>query len=105
MNADIANRVAEISAEFAIKEAAARELMLAERRAARELKEKAACDAGYPTWQAYWRGHREDAEAAMAAKRAAMVSARKETMSQPSQGPIFIDLNDDGPSTSGGARH
>jgi hypothetical protein len=47
-NAAITNRVAEISVEFSAKEAAAKKLMAAERQAARELEEKAACDAGYP---------------------------------------------------------
>jgi hypothetical protein len=88
--------------EFAAKEAATKKLMAAERRAARELEEKATCDTDYPTWQAYWRQRREEAKVAMAAKRAAMASARKETASQPSQPRVFIDLSDDGPSTSGG---
>jgi hypothetical protein len=77
--------------------------MVAERRATRDLEEKAACDTGYPAWQAYWRRCREEAEAVMAAKRAAAASARKETTSQPSQPQVFIDLSDDNPSTSGGA--
>jgi hypothetical protein len=50
-NATIANRVAKISVEFAAKEAAAKRLMAAEQRAARELEEKATCDDGYPAWQ------------------------------------------------------
>jgi hypothetical protein len=49
-NAVIASRVAKISVEFAAKEAAAKKLMAAERQAAREIKEKASCDASYPTW-------------------------------------------------------
>jgi hypothetical protein len=49
-NAAIANRAAEISVEFAAKEAAAKMLIAAERRAARELEEKAVCDTGYPAW-------------------------------------------------------
>jgi hypothetical protein len=89
--------------EFAAKEAAAKRLMAAERRAARDLEEKAACDAGYPAWQAYWRRRREKAEVATVAKRAAAMSARKETTSQSSQPRVFIDLGDDDPSTSGGA--
>jgi hypothetical protein len=70
-----------------------------------ELEETAACDAGYPTWQAYWRQCREEVKAATMMKRLALVSARKETTSQPSQTRVFIDLGDDGPSTSGGASH
>jgi hypothetical protein len=46
-----------------------------------------------------------EAEAATATKRAAMTSARKEAMSQPSQPWVFVDLSNDGPSTSGGASH
>jgi hypothetical protein len=53
-NAAIANRAAKISVEFATKEAAAKRLMVTKRQYARELEEKATCDAGYPTWQAYW---------------------------------------------------
>jgi hypothetical protein len=41
----------------------------------------------------------------MVAKRAPAVSARKETMSQPSQSRVFIDLGDDGSSTRGSACH
>jgi hypothetical protein len=41
----------------------------------------------------------------MAAKRAATASARKEGMSQPSQPRVFIDLGNDGPSTTGGGGH
>jgi hypothetical protein len=41
----------------------------------------------------------------MEVKRATMASARKETASQPSQSWVFIDLSDDGPSTSGSAGH
>jgi hypothetical protein len=51
-NAAITKRVAKISLEFSAKEAATKRLMAAERRATRELEEKAACDAGHPTWQA-----------------------------------------------------
>jgi hypothetical protein len=40
-----------------------------------------------------------------AAKRAAVALARKETTSQPSQPWVFIDLGDDGTSTSGGTGH
>jgi hypothetical protein len=80
-------------------------LIAAEWRAARELEEKAACDTGYPAWQAYWLRHREEAKAATTAKRVAAVSAKKETTSQPSQPHVFIDLGDNGPSTSGGAGH
>jgi hypothetical protein len=47
-NVAIASRTTKISVEFVAKEAAAKKLMVAERRAARELEEKAACDAGYP---------------------------------------------------------
>jgi hypothetical protein len=54
------------------------------------------------TWHAYWRWRREEAEEATATKRAAMASARKEAMSQPSQSCVFIDLGYDGPLTSGG---
>jgi hypothetical protein len=104
-NAAIASRATEISVEFAAKEAAAKKLMAAERRAARKLKEKAACAAGYPAWQACWRRRREEAEAAMAAKRATMASTRKQTASQPSQPRVFINLSGDSPSTSGGAGH
>jgi hypothetical protein len=100
-NTAIANRVAELSVEFAAKEAAAKKLMAAERRAARELEEKVACDAGYPAWQAYWRRCREEAEAAAVAKRTATAVARKEATSQPSEPRVFVDLSDDGPSTSG----
>jgi hypothetical protein len=64
-----------------------------------------ACDAGYSAWQAYWRQRKKEAEAAIATKRAATASTRKETASQPSQSRVFIDLSDDGPSTSGGADH
>jgi hypothetical protein len=60
-NAAIASRAIKILVEFAAKEAAAKKLMAAERRAARELEEKAACDAGYPAWQAYWQWRREEA--------------------------------------------
>jgi hypothetical protein len=42
--------------------------MAAERRAARELEEKAACDAGYSAWQVYWQRCREEAKASKAAK-------------------------------------
>jgi hypothetical protein len=52
-NVAIANRVAEISVEFAAKEAATKRLKAAERRAAREFEEKAVCKAGYPAWKAY----------------------------------------------------
>jgi hypothetical protein len=48
-NAAIASRAAEISMEFAAKEAATKKLMAAEWRAARELEEKVACAASYPT--------------------------------------------------------
>jgi hypothetical protein len=41
----------------------------------------------------------------MVAKRVAVVSAMKETTSQPSQPRVFIDLGDDGPLTSDGAGH
>jgi hypothetical protein len=41
----------------------------------------------------------------MMVKRVATVSARKEAMSQSSQPRVFVDLSDDGPSTSGGAGH
>jgi hypothetical protein len=47
-NAAIASHAAEISVEFTAKEAAAKKLMAAEWRAARELEEKGACTAGYP---------------------------------------------------------
>jgi hypothetical protein len=104
-NAAIASCAAEISVEFAAKEAAAKNLMAVERRATRELEEKAACTAGYPSWQAYWRQRREEAEATMEAKRPAMVSARKEMASQPSKQRLFIDLSNDDPSTSGGPGH
>jgi hypothetical protein len=50
MNAAIANRTAKISMEFASKEAAAKRLIAAKRRAARDLEEKAVCDTSYPTW-------------------------------------------------------
>jgi uncharacterized membrane protein len=50
MNAAIANRTAEISVEFASKEAAAKRLIAAKRRAARDLEEKAVCDTSYPAW-------------------------------------------------------
>jgi hypothetical protein len=100
-NTAIASRAAEISVEFAAKKVAAKKLMAAERRATRKLKEKAACAASYPAWQAYWRRRREEAEEAMVAKSAATASARKETASQPFQPRVFIDLSDDGPSTSG----
>jgi hypothetical protein len=53
-NAAIADCVAEILVEFAAKEAASKRLMAGERFAARELEEKAVCDAGYPSWQTYW---------------------------------------------------
>jgi hypothetical protein len=33
------------------------------------------------------------------------VAARKEAMNQPSQPPVFVDLSDDDPSTSGSACH
>jgi phosphopantetheinyl transferase (holo-ACP synthase) len=56
-----ASRATKILVEFAAKEAAAKKLMADERRAARELEEKAACDAGYPAWQAYWQWRREEA--------------------------------------------
>jgi hypothetical protein len=36
--------------EFASKEAAAIRLIAAERRAARDLEEKAVCDTSYPVW-------------------------------------------------------
>jgi hypothetical protein len=49
-NSTITIRVTDISVEFAAKEAAAKRLMAAERRAPRELEEKMACDAGYPAW-------------------------------------------------------
>jgi hypothetical protein len=106
-NAASADHAAEISMEFAAKEAAAKEaaakrLIAAERRATREPEEKAACDAGYPAWHAYWRRRREEAKEATATKRAAMASARKEAMSQPSQSCVFIDLGYDGPLTRGG---
>jgi hypothetical protein len=104
-NAAIASRVAKISVEFAAKEAAAKKLMAAERQAARELEEKAACDAGYPAWQAYWRWHREEAKAAAATKRATTAATRKEAMNQPSQPRVFVDLSDDDPSTNGSASH
>jgi hypothetical protein len=42
---------------------------------------------------------------AATAKRAAAASARKETMRQPSQLRVFINLSNDGPSTSGGIGH
>jgi hypothetical protein len=100
-NTAIADHAAEISVEFAAKQAAAKILMVAEWRATRELEEKAACDAGYPVWQAYWQRRREEAEAATSAKRA--TTARKETTSQPSQPRVFINIGDDGPSTSGDA--
>jgi hypothetical protein len=58
-NVAIATRAAKFS--VAAKEAAAKKLMAAERRAARELKEKAACDADYLAWQAYWQWRREEA--------------------------------------------
>jgi hypothetical protein len=64
--------------EFAAKDAAAKKLMAAKQRAARELEEKVACDAGYPVRQAYWRRRIEEAEAAAAAKRAATTAAWKE---------------------------
>jgi hypothetical protein len=48
-NATIANRIAEISMEFATKEVAAKRLMAAKWRVARELEEKVACDIGYPS--------------------------------------------------------
>jgi hypothetical protein len=41
----------------------------------------------------------------MTAKRAATTSARKEATNQPSQPRVFVDLSDDGPSTSGSAGH
>jgi hypothetical protein len=104
-NATIASRAAEISVEFAAKEAATKKLMAVERRATRELEEKAACDVGYPAWQAYWRWHREEAEAVTTVKRAATALARKEATSESSQPQLFINLSDDGPSTSGGAGH
>jgi hypothetical protein len=63
------------------------------------------CDAIYPAWQAYWRQRREEPKAVMMAKRAAVALARKEATNQPSQPQVFIDLGDDGPSTSGGAGH
>jgi hypothetical protein len=63
------------------------------------------CAAGYLAWQACWRQRREEAEAAMAAKRAMTSSARKKMVSQPSQPRVFINLNGDSPSTSGGAGH
>jgi hypothetical protein len=47
----------------------------------------------------------EQTNATEAAKRDAATSARKETMSQPSQPRDFIDQGDYGPSTSGGAGH
>jgi hypothetical protein len=47
-NAAIANRVAEISVEFAAKETAAKKLMATELQAAKELEDKAAYNAGYP---------------------------------------------------------
>jgi hypothetical protein len=50
----IANRIAEISVEFAAKEVAAIRFMAKERRSARELEEKAAYNTGYPALQAYW---------------------------------------------------
>jgi hypothetical protein len=49
-NTAIANHAAKISVEFTDKEAAAKRLMAAERRAAREIEEKAACNADYPAW-------------------------------------------------------
>jgi hypothetical protein len=54
-NAAITKLIADISMEFATKEAAAKMFMMAERRAVRELKEKMVCNASYPTWQAYRR--------------------------------------------------
>jgi hypothetical protein len=57
--------------EFAAKEVAAKRFMAKERRSARELEEKAAYNTGYPALQAYWRQHREEAEAATTTKRAA----------------------------------
>jgi hypothetical protein len=82
-NTAIASRAAKISLEFATKEAATKKLMVAKRRATRELEEKAACDAGYPAWQAYWQQRREEAEAAIEAKRVVVASARKEATNQP----------------------
>jgi hypothetical protein len=104
-NVTIADHFTEISVEFAAKEAAAKRLMAAEQCTARELEEKAVCDAGYPAWQAYWPRRREHTEAARAAKWAVVASARKETTSQPSQPWVFIDLGDDAPSTCGGVGH
>jgi hypothetical protein len=69
--------------------------MAAERRASRDLEEKAAWNEGYPAWQAYCRQCREEAKAA---------SAKKEAMSQPSQPRVVIDPGD-GALTSGGAGH
>jgi hypothetical protein len=43
-----ANRVADISTEFIVKEAAAKKLMATEWRAAREIEEKAVYNVGYP---------------------------------------------------------
>jgi hypothetical protein len=47
-NAAIASRVVKISVEFTAKEVVTKKLMAAERRAAMELEEKAACNVGYP---------------------------------------------------------
>jgi hypothetical protein len=70
--------------EFAEKKAAPKKLMAAERRATGDLEEKAAYNAGYPAWQAYWQRHREEAKAATAAKRVAAEAARREAAIQPS---------------------
>jgi hypothetical protein len=80
-NVAIANFVAEILMEFAEKEADAKKLMEAERRATREFEEKAAHNTGYPAWQTYWRQHREEAEVVTAVKRAVARAARREATS------------------------
>jgi hypothetical protein len=61
--------------EFAAKEAATKQLMAAERRAARELEEITAYNAGCLAWQAHWRWRREEVEAGTAAKRVGEASA------------------------------
>jgi hypothetical protein len=91
--------------EFAAKEAAAKKFMMAERRAVRELEVKTVCNASYPTWQAYKRQCREEAEATTATKRAAATSAGREATSQPPNQPqVFINLGNSA-STSGDACH
>jgi hypothetical protein len=50
----IANRIATFSMEFAKEEAVGKTLIVAQLWDVRELEVKAAADAGYPAWQAYW---------------------------------------------------